>query len=50
MSDGSYADKSTKNDCFWLLCQIKSITLQFDESKNAILSLLDAQHGFLSCK
>ncbi|KAI2494383.1 hypothetical protein MHU86_20155 [Fragilaria crotonensis] len=45
-----YADKATKNDCFWLLRQIKSITLQFDESKNAILSLLDAQQSFLSCK
>jgi hypothetical protein len=46
----NYADKATKNDCFWLLRQIKSITLQFDESKNAILSLLDAQQSFLSCK
>ncbi|KAI2508903.1 Reverse transcriptase (RNA-dependent DNA polymerase) [Fragilaria crotonensis] len=45
-----YTDKAIKNDCFWLLRQIKSITLQFDESKNAILSLLDAQQSFLSCK
>jgi hypothetical protein len=46
----SYADKAAKNDCFWILRQIKSVTLQFDESKNAILSLLDAQQSFLSCK
>ena len=33
-----------------MLQQIKSIALQFDESKNAILSLLNAQQSFLSCK
>ena len=46
----SYTDKVTKNDCFWLLRQIRLITLQFDESKSAILSLLDTQQGFLSCR
>ncbi|KAI2513612.1 hypothetical protein MHU86_752 [Fragilaria crotonensis] len=45
-----YTEKSTKNDCFWLLRQIKSVTLQFDESKNGFLSLLDARHSFLACK
>jgi hypothetical protein len=45
-----YADKAIKDDCFWLLLQIKSITLQFGNSKNARLSLLDAQQSFLSCK
>ena len=45
-----HAEKALKSDCFWLLRQIKSVTFQFDKSKNGILSLLDAQHSFLSCK
>jgi hypothetical protein len=43
-------ERAAKSDCFWLLRQIKSVTLQFDESRNGILSLLDAQHSFLGCK
>jgi hypothetical protein len=45
-----YDERSAKNDCFWLLRQIKSVTLQFNESRNGFLSLLDAQHSFLACK
>ena len=45
-----YAENTTKNDCFWLLRQIKSVTLQFDESKDRFLSMLDAQQSFLTCK
>jgi hypothetical protein len=45
-----YAKKATKNDCFWLLRQIKSVTLRFNKSNNGFLSLLEAQNSFLSCK
>jgi hypothetical protein len=38
------------NDCVWLLSQIRSVTLQFHNSKDSFMSLLDAQFGFLSCK
>jgi hypothetical protein len=41
---------SVANDCIWLLRQIKSVTLQFNESKDGFMSLLDAQHSFLACK
>ena len=37
-----YKEKVTAHDCAWLLKQIKSMTLQFDVSQNAYLSLLDA--------
>jgi hypothetical protein len=45
-----YAKKAAKNDCFWLLRQIKSVTLRFNKSNNGFLSLLEAQNSFLSCK
>ena len=49
MHDG-YKDKTADNDCFWLLKQIKSITLQFDQSRNGFIALLDAQTSFLTCR
>lgn len=45
-----YKDRVAENDCAWLLRQIKSVTLQFDESRNGFLSLLDAQESFLKCR
>jgi hypothetical protein len=45
-----YDDKSTANDCVWLFQQIRSVTLQFNDSKDGFMSLLDAQFNFLSCK
>jgi hypothetical protein len=45
-----YETKSVANDCVWLLRQIRSVTLQFNESKDGFMSLLDAQHRFLACK
>ena len=45
-----YKDKTANNDCFWLLKQIKSITLQFDQSRNGFIALLDAQTSFLNCR
>jgi hypothetical protein len=41
-----YDAKSVANDCVW----IKSVTLQFNKSKDGFMSLLDAQHSFLACK
>ncbi|KAI2509415.1 Reverse transcriptase (RNA-dependent DNA polymerase) [Fragilaria crotonensis] len=38
------------NNCFWLLQQIRSITLQFDEKKNGFISIMNAQRSFLNCK
>ena len=45
-----YKAKTVDNDCFWLLKQIKAITLQFDEKRNGFISLLDARTSFLTCR
>jgi len=45
-----YKTKTNENDCYWLLKQIKAITLQFDEKRNGFISLLDARTSFLTCK
>lgn len=36
------------NCCLWLLQQIRAITLQFDEKRNAYISLMEALWSFLS--
>jgi hypothetical protein len=38
-----YTESTTKNDCYWLLKQIKSITLQFDKTKYGFISIMDAR-------
>ena len=45
-----YTDAVKKNNCFWLLANIQSITLQFDDAKHAVLSLVDAHRSFFNCK
>jgi Zinc knuckle len=45
-----YKVKTEDNDCFWLLKQIKAVTLQFDEKRNKFISLLDARTSLLNCK
>ena len=45
-----YKEKAEANDCYWLLKQIKAVTLQFDEKRNVFISLLDARTSFLNCK
>jgi hypothetical protein len=45
-----YKEKAEANDCYWLLKQIKAVTLQFDEKCNVFISLLDARTSFLNCK
>ncbi len=45
-----YKNSTEENHCFWLLKQIKAVTLQFDEKRNGFISLLDARTSFLNCK
>jgi hypothetical protein len=45
-----YKEKAEVNDCFWLLKQIKAITLKFDETKDKFMSLLDARTSLMNCK
>jgi hypothetical protein len=45
-----YKVKTEANDCFWLLKQLKAVTLQFDEKRNVFVSLLDARTSMLNCK
>ena len=45
-----FKTETKKNNCLWLLQQIRSITLQFDEKKNGFISIMDAQRSFLTCK
>ena len=45
-----YKTKTKKNDCFWLLQQIRAVTLKFDEKISGFLSIMDAQRSFLNCK
>jgi hypothetical protein len=45
-----FNNKVRENDCYWLLKQIKAVTLQFDETRNGFLSLLDALANFVNCR
>jgi hypothetical protein len=45
-----YVDKAAANDCFWLLKQIKSVTLQFDDKRNGYIALLDATANYLNLR
>jgi hypothetical protein len=45
-----YTKRTDKNDCFWLLKQIKSVTLQFDETKYGFISIMDARANLLNCR
>jgi hypothetical protein len=45
-----YKAKTETNDCFWLLKQLKAVTLQFDEKRNVFVSLLEARTSLLTCK
>ena len=49
-SHASYTERTESNDCFWLLKQIKSVTLQFDETKYGFISIMDARANFLNCQ
>jgi hypothetical protein len=45
-----FKTETKKNNCLWLLQQIRSITLQFNEKKNGFISIMDALQSFLTCK
>ena len=45
-----FKDAAGSNDCFWMLQQIKSITLQFNEKRYGTISLLDARWNMLNCR
>ena len=45
-----YNESTAKNDCYWLLKQIKSITMKFDETKYGFISIMDARANFLNCR
>jgi Zinc knuckle len=45
-----YKGKADADDCFWLLQQIKAVTLLFDEKRNPFISAMDALKGFLNCR
>ena len=47
---GDFKAETKQNNCLWLLQQIRSITLQFDEKKNGFISIMNAQRSFLNCK
>ena len=44
----NFKEQTKKVNCCWLLQQIRRITLQFDEKKNAYISIMNAQRSFLS--
>jgi hypothetical protein len=45
-----YNERSEANDCYWVLKQIKSVTLQFDEKRNGYIALLDATANFVNLR
>ena len=45
-----YQDRAESNDCFWLLQKIRAVTMELDEKKHGIMSLLDARCELLNCK
>jgi hypothetical protein len=46
----NYRARTEGNNCFWILQQIKAVTLQFDETKHGTLSLLNARGNLLNCR
>ena len=45
-----YKEKTELTDCVWLLQQINAVTLQFDEKRNVLMSLIDARTSLMNCK
>lgn len=46
----NYIEKSATNNCFWILKQIKSVTLKFDSKRNGYIALLDATANFVNLR
>ena len=49
-SHDDYKDRYSKNDCLWMLKEIKAVTLQFDAKRNAFISAMDTRANFLNCR
>jgi hypothetical protein len=49
-SNPLYEAKWKVHDCEWLLIEIRTITLQFDDKKNPFVSLLEAKAAYRNCK
>ena len=47
---GDYQARAEANDCFWLLQMIRAVTMELDEKKHGIMSLLDARCELLNCR
>ena len=47
---GNYQDRAEANNCFWLLQKIRAVTMELDEKKHGIMSLLDARCELLNCR
>ena len=45
-----YKVEIKKNDCVWLLHNIRAITRQFYAKKNGFVSIMSAQRSFLNCR
>jgi hypothetical protein len=45
-----YKESTKKNNCVWLLGQIKAVTLQFDSKKDTVLCILHARRSFDNCR
>jgi hypothetical protein len=45
-----YDTSDGKDNCKWLLSNIKAVTMQFDAKHNGYVSMLDATAGFLNCR
>ena len=45
-----YTKNAKTNNCHWLLKNILSVTLQFDQKRNGYLAIMDAHMNLLNCK
>jgi hypothetical protein len=45
-----YDTITAENDCHWLLKEVKSVTLQYDQNGNTYISLADAKASFYKCQ
>ena len=44
-----YTKNAKTNNCHWLLKNILSVTLQFDQKRNGYLAIMDAHMNLLNC-
>lgn len=49
-SNANFEDRETSRDCAWLLTTILAITLQFDNRRYRVNTLLEAYQKFFTCR